>query len=487
MVGSVFGRWLLLVMAIVVGLFGLIVAGGYWRLSSSLPRLTGEVKAPVTAAVSVHRDADGVPTIVAQTEPDMAFALGFLHAQERYFQMDLLRRAGTGELAALLGSSVVAIDRSRRRHRFRWRAQQAIERLSAPERAVIFAYTAGVRAGLADLSAPPFEYDLLGVTPEPWQEEDAYCVSLAMFFTLQDASGANELRRAAIERALSPRLAELALSPGTKWDAAIDNSLLSLPSWSNTSGVPVQEAAPPSAKPAPDAPPPPGSNNWAVSGRFSTHGGAMVADDMHLRLRMPNIWFRARYRIEDDEPFDSTGVTLPGTPLIIAGSNGHIAWGFTNAFIDTSDLVVIERGSSPETYRTPDGEAKIERFEEKIEIRGEPAQTLVVKETIWGPIVGRDFDGRQVALRWTAHDLRGNNLGLRKLGRARTLEEAIAAAQAAGMPNQNVALAAKDGRIAWTISGLVPARPPGCDGARPTSWADGRCAWRGYAPPSEVP
>ncbi|MEO1335702.1 MAG: penicillin acylase family protein, partial [Myxococcota bacterium] len=220
----------MLALTIVLVVCGVVIAGAYGRLSSSLPRITGALAVQVSETVIVERDQDGVPTITAQNETDLSFAVGFVHAQERYFQMDLLRRAGAGELAALLGPSVVGVDRDRRRHRFRWRARQAIERLSPVERAVVSAYTSGVRAGLADLWAPPFEYDLLGVDPAPWQDEDIYCVAYAMFFTLQDASGEAELRRALIEKALPASLAALVLSPGSKWDAAIDDSVLALPS-----------------------------------------------------------------------------------------------------------------------------------------------------------------------------------------------------------------------------------------------------------------
>ncbi len=466
----------LLVMAVVVFV--------YLQLQASLPRLTGDLAvAGIEAPVEITRDADGVPTIAAASERDGVYALGFLHAQERFFQMDLLRRAGAGELAELLGPAVLRVDKERRIHRLRARAHRAIEALPPDERALLDAYTAGVTAGLADLGSPSFEYTLLGVDPAPWRAEDILCVAYAMFFTLQDAFGDEEMQRHAIERTLPADLARMVVSPGTRWDAPIDDSALALPALSGS--------VPPPAPPVPSepaAPVEPGSNNWAVSGRLSSHGGAMVADDMHLALRMPNIWYRARQVVEGPNGFEATGVTLPGTPLVIAGSNGHIAWGFTNAYIDTSDVVVLVPGPDGDsTYRTPDGVKTIVEVPEEIRIRGAPSETLLVKETIWGPIVGRTLDGRYAALRWIGHDQGGNDLGLRKMTFARTLEAAIEAAHAAGMPNQNVLIAAKDGRIAWTLSGLIPLRPEGCEGVRPTPWADGRCAWTGFATGDQRP
>ena len=455
----------------------------YRYLAASLPRLSGQLVVDgLRSPVKIERDRDGVPTIRAEHRNDLSFAIGFLHGQERFFQMDLLRRAGAGELAALLGPSVLPVDRARRRHRFRARAKAALTGLRPEERSALQAYTRGVRAGLGDLRAKPFEYVLLGTSPEPWRDEDAFCAALAMFFTLQDSSGQSELRRSAIEKALPAGLAKLVLSPGTRWDAAIDGSQLDLPELPDLGAV-----RPSGGSEEPPEAPIPGSNNWAVDGRRSVHGGAILADDMHLRLRMPNIWFRARQVVTGTTGYDVTGVTLPGTPLLIAGSNGKVAWGFTNSNVDTSDLVVIEPGPEPDTYLTSAGPVRWERFIEKIEVRGAAAESLEVLQTKWGPIVGRDLDGRQVALRWTAHEPNGNDFGLAALVHATTIEQAVAAAHDAGMPNQNVLIASDDGRIAWTLSGLIPTRPAGCDGERPTSWADGRCEWTGFAEPSEVP
>ena len=475
------GRRFLWVVGVLLALMGLAIGGVVLFVRSSLPRLSGQVVATgLTSSVEIARDEAGVPTITAANDRDLAFAMGFVHGQERFFQMDLLRRAGAGELAALLGPSVLDVDRARRVHRFRTRAKAEMAKLPPKLRDNLNAYADGVAAGLDDLSANPFEYTILGVQPQPWRPEDSLCVAYAMFFTLQDASGQAELRRAAIERALPEPLAGLVLSPGTKWDAPIDGSLLQLPTLSSADPTTTATMAPGSVTREPPAPAEPGSNNWAVAGDRSVHGGAMIADDMHLALRMPNIWFRVRQKVTaEDGGYDATGVSLPGTPLIVAGSNGHVAWGFTNAYIDTSDLVSLEPGPSPDTYRTPDGPRAYERFDEQIDVRGGEPTTLTVVETIWGPVVGSDLDGRQVALRWVAHDVGANDADLALMVRAKTLEQAARVAAAAGMPSQNVVIAASDGRIAWTLSGRIPKRPDGCSGAVPTSWADGACAWQG--------
>lgn len=478
-------RWLLVLLG---GLFTVVVfavVGGYLYLRGSLPQLTGTVTdASLTEPVEIHRDVDGVPTLIAESESDLNFALGFIHAQERFFQMDLLRRAGAGELSGLLGRSTVKVDKQRRRHRFRSRAKASAEALPLHERALLNAYTAGVNAGLNALTTAPFEYALLGSDPEPWRDEDTFCVAYAMFFTLQGKQWQDELRHLAVEQTLPAELAALVLGNTSKWDAAVDESvpiLRPLPPASGA-GRPV-----PPAEPEPRSPPIPGSNNWAVAAKHAKHGGAIVADDMHLKLRMPNIWFRAQVQFKHPKAYKATGVFLPGAPLMIAGSNGKIAWGFTNSSIDTADLVVLAPGPESNTYQTPSGPQTFNIIEERIEVRGEPAQTLVVKETIWGPVIGRDFDNRQLALRWTAHSSGSNNLGLRDLTHAETLDAAIAAAQSAGIPNQNVMIASSDGRIGWTISGLIPVRPKDCSGQKPTHWHTKGCAWDGFAEGEQIP
>src|SRR5262249_50645095 len=153
-----------------------------------------------------------------------------------------------------------------------------------------------------------------------------------------------------------------------------------------------------------------GSNNWAVAGSRTHHGGAILADDMHLDIRVPNTWYRASF---DGPALRATGATLPGGPALVVGSNGHIAWGFTNSYRDFSDLVVLEVDpADTNTYRTPQGKKRFEKHQEVIHVQGGPDEFLEVESTLWGPVVDTDHHGRKRALRWVAHDLEGINLGL---------------------------------------------------------------------------
>lgn len=474
---------------------------GVWlwaRLCASLPTLQGECRlGSLAAPVTVERDALGVPSIRAASRLDAIRALGFLHAQERFFQMDLLRRAAAGELAALLGPSVVEADRKQRMHRLRLTAEQAVARASAPERAALSAYGEGVNAGLAALGAPPWEYLALRQPPRPWHETDTVLVVLAMFLTLQESDGASEVRQGLLEELLPAELGAFLLPGGTEWDAALDGSSLAVPPLPGPEVLDLRKR-PAASQIARFVPPgeeageiAPGSNNWAVGARRSRHGGALVANDMHLGLDVPPIWYRAVLQWPDPSAPDGrrrlVGVTLPGTPALVAGSNGQVAWGFTNAQIDTSDVVLLEPlTGDPEAYLTPGGPRRIETRTETIEVRGAAPVQVDVQLSVWGPVVGADHRGRSLALRWVAHEPEAVNLGLLSVAEATNVEAALELANRAGIPAQNFTCADSRGRIGWTVAGRIPRRV-GFDGRRPESWAEGTRRWEGWLAPEEVP
>ena len=227
-----------------------------------------------------------------------------------------------------------------------------------------------------------------------------------------------------------------------------------------------------------------GSNNWAVAGSRAADGGALVANDMHLGLRVPNIWYRVRLVV--DGGADVTGVSLPGVPAIIAGSNGHVAWGFTNSYGDFQDLVRLQPGSAPGTYLADSGPRAFEVGEETLEVAGGKPERLTVRRTIWGPVIGDDGAGHELALAWTAHRAGATDMALLSLERARGLDEAAAAIGGAGMPGQNVMIADSTGRIGWVLSGRLPRRQ-GIDALRPSPWHAEGAGWDGWLPREESP
>jgi penicillin amidase len=231
----------------------------------------------------------------------------------------------------------------------------------------------------------------------------------------------------------------------------------------------------------------PGSNNWAVSGAHTRDGGALLANDMHLGLSVPNTWYRVSLAWGAPPEWRVAGATLPGVPSVVVGSNGRVAWAFTNTTADWSDVVLLDiEPGDPGRYRTPGGWRAFATRDETITVAGGATQVVQVRETIWGPVIDPDTRGRQRAVAWVPLRDGGMNYALTGLETAQSLEEALAVGAQAGVPAQNLVVAAHDGRIGWSIAGRIPRRV-GHDGRTPTSWADGSRGWDGWVTPAEYP
>lgn len=486
--------------------------GGFYvqrQLQNSLPQLHGTAAiAGLEQPVTVERDALGIPTITAASRADAARALGFVHAQDRFFQMDLQRRQSAGELSALVGARAIEPDKSARVHRFRHISRAALARTAPEYRALLDAYAQGVNAGLSALAAPPIEYHVLRVTPEPWTAEDTILTILAMFNTLQGRQPQFEATFGALRDTLPPQMFEFLTARGSEWDAPITGGRFVRPAVPDAAVFDLRRDAPldiaqrsdrmPSQRHLPSVWLPTlsdeeavglGSNNWAVAGTHTASGAALVANDMHLGINVPNIWYRASMVFPDErgETMRLGGVTLPGLPSLVVGSNGHVAWGFTNSGGDWSDLILLERDShSASHYVTRDGPREILSVDEPIDVAGGATEPFTARWTEWGPIIRQDHQGRDVVQRWVAHDpaiLAGD---ITAPERARTVVEALTGAAGLGIPAQNFVAGDSAGHIGWTIAGPIPRRI-GFDGSFPTSWADGSRRWDGYLSPSEFP
>src|SRR5690606_24042421 len=391
-------------------------------------------------------------------------------------------------------------DKRQRVHRMRARATANLRGIAGQRTAALRAYTEGVNAGLAGLHARPWPYLLLGQAPEPWRMEDSALAGYAMYFDLQDADGSRELALWKLQQHLPPALYALLTHDGTRWDAPLqggaigdailpgpdelDLRRLPAPAWSEVKGSRTAALTPPSAPrmapPAPAArergfggPPaaadlPRGSNNFAASGAVTRDGRAIVANDMHLGLRAPGTWFRARLRYPDlrapGGKVDVQGFTLPGLPVVVVGSNGHVAWAFTNSYVDNTDWkrVVPCAAAKPATAScTP-----VTTHRETIDVAGTDAVALTVEDAAWGPIPEHEPDGSALALRWTAHLPGALNLGLSEFARAGDLAAVLRAADGAAIPTQNLLVADSAGRIAWRLLGPLPQRTGGCSAQR---------------------
>lgn len=497
--------WRILPWVAVVTVLIVAVAAGWMvsRVRASLPALDGEVEvAGLGAAVTLDRDAQGVVTVRGGDRVDVARGLGFAHGQDRFFQMDLMRRQPAGELSALIGEAPVELDERLRVHRFRHRARAVLASLRPFERRLAEVYAEGVNAGLASLGEKPFEYLVLRAEPEPWRPEDLILVLYAMYLDLNDSRAVRESYRGLVHDVLGAEILDFIDPLGTEWDAPLVGQPFLTPAIPGPGVMDLRRAAPPSRESAElevtaieRAPEPlAGSNNWAVAGPRSAHDGAMLANDMHLGHSVPNIWYRAALVFPDTGARAGkrrvTGVTLPGTPFVVAGSNGDVAWGFTNTWGDWADLVILEPGpptaDGEETYLTPNGPMPFERHTELIAIKGGDDRTVEVLETIWGPVIDRDHRDRRRALAWIAHARRGATLALLDVERATGVEQAMEAANRVGAPPQNFVCADSSGRIGWTIMGPIPRRF-GHDGRLPSSWASGERGWDGFLEPQGYP
>lgn len=463
-------RWLRRLLLLVLVLALALVLLAWWLLRGSLPVLDGTVALPgLSAPVSVHRDALGVVTIDAAGETDAMRALGYVHAQERYFEMDLLRRTAAGELSALFGKVAVDTDRRHRVHRIRARVTDHLDAVVGEQGASLTAYTEGVNAGLSSLRSRPWPYLLLRQAPQAWTEADSALTGYAMYFDLQDSTNARQLALWKIRPHLPGPLFALLSHGGSSWDApllgagfgdavlptAAEVDLRSLPAPDDEGIAPLATGGTP------------GSNNFAVSGALTADGRAIVADDMHLGLRAPNIWFRARLRYPDTRApggkVDVQGFTLPGLPAVVVGSNGHVAWGFTNSYGDYLDWAVeTPCGETPPMDCSP-----VETRVERIAVAGGEPVEFEVRETVWGPILHDGDEGQVLSLRWVAHLPGAINFGLAGFAHAHGLDDALAIADRSAAPTQNLVIGDADGRIAWRLLGPLPMRADRCTGDMP--------------------
>lgn len=469
-----------------------------WLLvRGSLPQYTGESHlSGLGAAVTVERDTLGSVTITGHSRLDVTRALGFVHAQERFFEMDLMRRQAAGELAAIFGEGALTLDMESRQYRMRARARQILEQLPEDQRQLLTIYRAGVNAGLDALTVRPYPYLLTRTHPVEWLEEDTLLVIFSMFVTLNESSSRRELGLSFLRAELPDTLFRFLTASGGPWDAPLTGEPLEWPPLPpaddfdlSTRDVPLLAGAQVFEESMP------GSNNFAVAGNLAafTNGAALVANDMHLTLRVPNLWFRTRLiTLPENQRLarqtDITGITLPGVPAIVIGSNRHIAWSFTNSYGDFTDWVRVTLDPDDRSrYLGASGWQSVRTFPETIHVRNAPTKVITVRETEWGPIVARDHDGAPLAIVWTAFQPGGVNLNLIELEHAQTADDAAIIAQQTGMPAQNFIVGDKQGNILWTIAGRIPLRSDNFDPRLPADWSTPGTGWLGWLNPAEYP
>src|SRR5487761_460472 len=475
-------RRLLGALAAVVILLSALLAGGWLYLRSSLPQTDGTIVVNgLSAPVTVTRDAHGIPTIVAKTDTDAAFALGYVHAQDRLFQMDLMRRYGAGRLAEWFGAVALPADRFTRTLGLYRAAEAQYAHLSPTVRGILDAYAAGVNAWIATRpGALPPEYAVLRVGIEPWKPADTLVWGKIMDLDLT-ANFRGELLRARLLQHLTP--AELAvLYPPYPADAPVTGKQTAL------DHTPLDRLA--AALPPGSAGPTRASNHWVVAGAYTVSGKPLLANDTHLGLNSPGVWYLARIDVGGRV---LAGVTAPGTPFVVVGHNTRIAWGFTTTASDVEDLFVEQADPhDPTRYLAPGGSLPFIPRQETIRVRDGAPVTLTVRATRHGPVISdlaswNAGDGKVLALEttWLTDDDRTPD-ALWKLSHAGSWTEFRAALRDFVAPQQNIVYADVGGHIGFIAPGQVPIRAKG-DGWLPAPGATGAYDWTGFVPFDDLP
>ena len=495
-------RWLKIA-AVVAALVVVAVLGtGYWAwslLAGSLPQVDGEYRTPGLAHdVKIERDGLGIPTIRAANRKDLAFATGFAHGQDRFFQMDLLRRNSAGELAELVGSAALPVDRRVRVHRFRNVAQRILTTGDPAETTVLESYTAGVNAGLASLRSKPFEYYLLGVEPAPWKTEDSALVMFSMFLDLQGDTFDAEttlglmhdelpgplfdfLRRAARNGTRPCWASRFKLLPCRRRPSSTRANQTSLrcPISRRSASRPAIRRSITAATTGP-SPPSERPTGERLSPTICTWASACRTSGIARRSSGP--------RRRDQRGSAHYGLTLPGTPAMVVGSNGHIAWGFTNTQGGLGRRRAGRRRSARQRVVShAEGPAKVRASRRDDQGQGRAGHHARRRRDDLGPGHRSRQQGPS-----SRHALGGARHRGREHGPAeRSNRPAHSKSHSAGQPaparrHRISSSPTTRGRIGWTIMGRIPRRI-GFDGRLPSSWADGKHRWDGYLKPEEYP
>ncbi|NOU53003.1 penicillin acylase family protein [Pseudoalteromonas sp. JBTF-M23] len=432
-------KWLLVVVIIAC----LLLTGAlYGVLSLSLPQLDGtQTSGGVISEVVVNRDALGQAVIYADNRQDAAYGLGYAHGQDRFFQMDLLRRSAAGELSELFGDAAISLDERMRFHQFRQRSERIVKLLPQQHKLALQAYAKGVNDGRTQAGFEGFEYLLTGSAQLPWRPEDSVLVIFAMYLDLQAGNFERDRALIHLESMFGEKM-RLFLTQPSQYQAALDGSTIPMPNIQ----PPELESSAVQAKVSPIASLAHlGSNNWAVTGQLTQTNKAMLSDDMHLGLNVPAIWYRAQLNYSyQGQAWQVTGVSLPGAPSIVVGSNNQIAWGFTNGYLDTADWLEL------------DAHAKTWLITEQIALPNGKFHQYELMMSEFGPV--KRFNGKSYALSWVAHQSYAVNLNLLELERATSVAQAMQLAPEVGIPVQNLMVVDAQGSAGWQPMGAIPAR-----------------------------
>jgi penicillin G amidase len=495
-------------------------AGIWWFVYRPLPQVDGTVVVSgLHGDVSVERDTWGIPHIRAASVEDMVEAQGYVMAQDRLWQMDLMRRAGRGQLAEILGAAAIPIDKEFRVLGFGRAAERDAAALSGESRTVLDAYARGVNRFIEQhQNHLPLEFSLLQYKPQPWTPADSFVITAYMYQTLTD-TWEDEINRAKVTERVGEDRAKELFSP----DAAMDHFVVGDPNAKKDGSqhahggnddedddmepenvLKAGNSAPGAGEPGSAAGISAilwpsvrdflsgtnreirgglGSNNWVVSGAHTATGKPLLANDTHLELSVPSIWYELHLTAPG---WNVEGFTLPGAPFVVIGHNDQLAWGFTNNGADVQDLYIETfNPAAADEYRVNGAWKKAQVFDEVIRVKGQPDEHLNVVVTRHGPVMRRDGD-KGYALRWTATEPGGLANTYNWLGKARNWDEFRSIIKQSWGPAQNTVYADVSGNIGYVLAARIPIRKKG-HGEVPVPGDTDDYEWTGYLPFDQLP
>jgi penicillin amidase len=495
----------------------------WWFIYRPLPQTDGSVSlSGLQHEVTVERDLWGVPHIRAASMEDLAEAQGYVMAQDRLWQMDLLRRVARGQLSEILGSRTLPIDKEFRTYGFARAAERDASLLDSESRKVMEAYARGVNQFITQNKEKlPLEFSLLGYEPALWQPSDTLAVSGYMYRTLTD-TWQRELNRAKVTESAGPDRAKDLFSQEAAMDHFVVGDPKVIDDGSQRSAADgddedddddlqpdtvLKAGSSDSQSLAPRESDPDltsalarsiqsflaesrseirqglGSNNWVVNGAHTATGKPLLANDTHLELSIPSIWYEVHLTAPG---WNVKGFTLPGAPMIIIGHNDRVAWGFTNNGADVQDLYVETFNPvSADEYRVNGAWTKAQIIDETIRVKGQQDEHLKVTITRHGPIVHRD-GYKAYAMRWTATEPGGLANSYNWLGKAHNWKEFREAMKRVWGPGQNAVYADVEGNIGYVMAARVPVRKKG-HGEVPVPGDTDDYEWTGYIPFDQLP
>ena len=497
-----------------------LVGGGFFVVRRPWPQVRGTLRVPgLKDEVTVYRDRWGVPTIVASNTHDLFFAQGYVHAQDRFWQMEFWRRIGHGRLSEIFGEAALEQDRFIRTLGWHRTASLEWDRLDTDTQAALQAYAEGVNAYLATHEGPlALEYTFLGLQgevpePEPWSPLDTLVWAKVMAWDL-GGNRKDELKRAAlIQRLGRDRVQDLYPPYPEEHPVILPPSALEGTGGGATPHLPADlalhpgalDALPWDAMTALDAIFGPagwaGSNNWVLAPNRTTTGRPILANDPHLAIQMPSIWYTVNLQCQPvgpQCPYRVAGVSFPGSPGVVIGHNAHIAWGVTNAPVDVQDFYILKTNpENPDQYLLDGQWVDMDIVWEEIRVKGRDEPVMVrVRLTRFGPILNDIAGGTEeawafgwqpLAFRWTALDPSKTVQAVLKLDRARNWDEFLDALRDWDVPSQNVVYADVEGNIGYKVPGRIPIRHPEHSGLVPVPGWESKYAWQEYIPYEELP